>query len=33
MQYTEPNLLTALAEESVDFAYGVSPQFSCLWSF
>ena len=25
MQYTEPNLLTALAEGSVDFAYGVSP--------
>ena len=25
MQYTEPNLLSALAEGSVDFAYGVSP--------
>ena len=27
MQYTEPNLLSALAEGSVDFAYGVSPIF------
>ncbi|MBK52901.1 MAG: hypothetical protein CMQ45_11025, partial [Gammaproteobacteria bacterium] len=25
MQYTEPNLLSALAEGRVDFAYGVSP--------
>ncbi|MEC7605058.1 MAG: hypothetical protein VYD68_00735, partial [Pseudomonadota bacterium] len=25
MQHTEPNLLSALAEGSVDFAYGVSP--------
>ena len=25
MQYTDPNLLSALAEGSVDFAYGVSP--------
>ena len=25
MQYTEPNLFTALAEGNVDFAYGISP--------
>ncbi len=25
MQYTEPNLLSAIAEGTVDFAYGVSP--------